>query len=446
MNRILAALGAAFFFCAPASAAVLGEQRVAILNVNFSDDMSQPWTPQASQDLVNVTVNAFYAENSRDQMSFNATAFGWWTMDLSAIGCNLEQIRTQALAQAALHGVDLTPYRDIILAHPPACGTGTVSTTDQNPGYVWYGGTQLLWYNIAHELAHTFGLSHAWAIRCPGAPLAADTMTCAYWDYGWYGDIMGAGWFGDMNVISRQMLGWVTAQEITASGTYRVYPAEQGLLDPIALRMRRNADQWLYIERRQPLGYDAPMTGYGTNFPDGVILGIGGLNIVRPSPSGLDGNGFQIDMRPDTATRTDSGLVPGQCFTDPQSGISVSVVQIFAGGAADVAVSFGFAGCAAPPPPPPPSNNPPVAVGDSASVKAGQSVTIPVLANDYDPDGDPLTVTGVTQGSKGSVTYTAASVIYSARAGVRGGDSFTYTISDGRGGTASASVAIRIWR
>ena len=92
-----------------------------------------------------------------------------------------------------------------------------------------------------------------------------------------------------------------------------------------------------------------------------------------------------------------------------------------------------------------PTNRPPEAVDDAAATTAGQPVTIPVLANDSDPDGDPLTVTGVTQPANGSVQVNPnQSVTYTPFAGFTGTDTFTYTISDGRGGTATASVTVTV--
>ncbi len=96
--------------------------------------------------------------------------------------------------------------------------------------------------------------------------------------------------------------------------------------------------------------------------------------------------------------------------------------------------------------PPSPANQQPVANPDSATVIAGQSVTINVLANDSDPDYDPLTVTAIgTKPSAGTATVNADSTItYTANPGQTGSDYFTYTISDGRGGTATAGVTITI--
>jgi hypothetical protein len=56
-------------------------------------------------------------------------------------------------------------------------------------------------------------------------------------------------------------------------------------------------------------------------------------------------------------------------------------------------------------------------------------VTISVLANDSDPDGNPLTFTAATQGAHGTVTFTITSVTYTPVSTYSGTDSFTYTIT-----------------
>lgn len=87
-------------------------------------------------------------------------------------------------------------------------------------------------------------------------------------------------------------------------------------------------------------------------------------------------------------------------------------------------------------------NRAPFARDDAASTAAGMAVAIAVLANDVDPDGDPLAVVAVTQPAGGSVAFTAGGVTYTPAAGFAGSDRFGYTISDGRGGSASASVDV----
>ena len=92
----------------------------------------------------------------------------------------------------------------------------------------------------------------------------------------------------------------------------------------------------------------------------------------------------------------------------------------------------------------PPPNRPPVAVNDAATTTSGQPVTVNVIANDSDPDGDPLTVQSVTAPLLGTATIVGNQVVYTPAAGVLGTDTFNYTINDGRGGTASATVTITI--
>jgi RHS repeat-associated protein len=90
------------------------------------------------------------------------------------------------------------------------------------------------------------------------------------------------------------------------------------------------------------------------------------------------------------------------------------------------------------------ANRPPEAVDDSASTTKDTPASIAVLTNDTDPDHDPLTVTGITQGSNGTVTFTAQTVTYTPSAGFLGTDTFTYTISDGKGENATATVSIEV--
>jgi hypothetical protein len=93
-------------------------------------------------------------------------------------------------------------------------------------------------------------------------------------------------------------------------------------------------------------------------------------------------------------------------------------------------------------------NRPPVPVTDSAGVSLAQMLTIPalkLLANDSDPDGDPLTVTAVTSPSTMGATVSLASGMVTYNAPVSGtSDSFTYTVSDGRGGSALGTVNVTL--
>ena len=69
-----------------------------------------------------------------------------------------------------------------------------------------------------------------------------------------------------------------------------------------------------------------------------------------------------------------------------------------------------------------------------------------LLANDTDPYGLPLSITGVSNPSNGTVTYNPSTqtVNFTPDPGYTGTAGFTYTITDGLGDTASANVALTV--
>jgi len=83
----------------------------------------------------------------------------------------------------------------------------------------------------------------------------------------------------------------------------------------------------------------------------------------------------------------------------------------------------------------------PLAPGASVEVERDRSVDIPLPMSD--PDGDPLTIVSFTQGGLGTVRVAGSVATYTA-ASATGADSFTYTVSDGRGGLALGTVAVTV--
>lgn len=87
-------------------------------------------------------------------------------------------------------------------------------------------------------------------------------------------------------------------------------------------------------------------------------------------------------------------------------------------------------------------NTAPMAKDDSAIARGQSSVAIPVLANDTDPDGDPLTISAVDAPSVGTARIEGDRVVYTPPKYWLRNVSFHYTVSDGRGGTARAKVTV----
>ena len=92
---------------------------------------------------------------------------------------------------------------------------------------------------------------------------------------------------------------------------------------------------------------------------------------------------------------------------------------------------------------PTPTNQVPEANDDTAMTTAGTAVTVDVLANDSDPDGDSLSIIGATDGENGVTTIEGTSIKYQPDDAFDGTDEFTYTISDGTL-TASATVVVTV--
>jgi hypothetical protein len=94
-------------------------------------------------------------------------------------------------------------------------------------------------------------------------------------------------------------------------------------------------------------------------------------------------------------------------------------------------------------------NDPPDAGDDTAVVDENSGANeIDVLRNDTDePDtGETLSIQSVNQGSNGAVAITGdgSLVTYTPFANFSGNDSFTYTVADGNGGTATGTVHVTV--
>lgn len=92
-------------------------------------------------------------------------------------------------------------------------------------------------------------------------------------------------------------------------------------------------------------------------------------------------------------------------------------------------------------------NHNPVANADTYDAVMGQELdvaTSSLTMNDTDPDGDPLTVTAVSNAVGGTVSLGSGTVAFTGDTCGEGAGGFDYTISDGFGGSAQAHVTINL--
>lgn len=86
-------------------------------------------------------------------------------------------------------------------------------------------------------------------------------------------------------------------------------------------------------------------------------------------------------------------------------------------------------------------NRPPVARDDRYLVRYEGDNVLSVLDNDTDPDGDALTIVSFTQPALGVVKQSGNNLVYTG-AGKFSTQTITYTVSDGHGGTSTATVLL----
>jgi Ca2+-binding RTX toxin-like protein len=88
-------------------------------------------------------------------------------------------------------------------------------------------------------------------------------------------------------------------------------------------------------------------------------------------------------------------------------------------------------------------NLPPDARDDEFEIDEDTTIEFFPLTNDSDPDGDTLTITGVTT-TNGTVSTNGTSVTFTPAPDYNGPATLTYTVSDGRGGTDQADIYVTV--
>ena len=171
-----------------------------------------------------------------------------------------------------------------------------------------------------------------------------------------------------------------------------------------------------------------------------VTLDGSGTGTVTSGPPGIDcGSTCSTQFDEGTEVKLTAAADFGSVFTG-WTGACVGTGPCTVTLAADTSVTATFdAGS--------PDNHAPYAVDDLGSAR-GAATTIPVLTNDTDVDGDDLTVIAGTQPDFGSVDCAGSGCTYAPPTDYTGTyprrTSFSYTVGDGRGGTATATVRVTV--
>ncbi len=88
------------------------------------------------------------------------------------------------------------------------------------------------------------------------------------------------------------------------------------------------------------------------------------------------------------------------------------------------------------------TNQAPVARADVARTGSGLQMSLNVVGNDFDPDGDSLSLVGVSNPAHGDAFISGNSVYYTPDTGFSGVETIGYTIRDGHGLTATGTLSV----
>lgn len=155
-------------------------------------------------------------------------------------------------------------------------------------------------------------------------------------------------------------------------------------------------------------------------------------------------NGSCTDPENDLASCAWSAPLPGVTFANPNSlnttatvaassGLNILLTAVDGDGNQQVAILTVQV------------NRAPDALNDTATTSLNTPVTIAVLVNDTDADGDTIFIDSVTQPANGTaVTNPNGTVTYTPNTGFSGSNSFTYTVRDFTGGMDTATVTVTV--
>lgn len=281
------------------SSPVIGDQHPLVILANFSDCVSgsptnpcftSPTTGEVSSimfDSPNGTngVNSYYYENSYHQITISGTVTPWLkvasiTQSQAQSACSSYGdlpygFANEAVTAAQTNGINIGQFSEVLVV--PAlnnCGNWaghTRNITWQPPvgSPVSFLGALILapYANhvlvLGHELGHNFGLGETGFLNCGSNSLTPPTAgdSCGVYNYGDVSTIMSATTLGQFTASQKDFVGWLTPSTLAVAGfetrTYNLEPIETTTGGLKAIKIPRGNGQYLYVEYRQPIGYDS---------------------------------------------------------------------------------------------------------------------------------------------------------------------------------------------
>lgn len=258
----------------------------------------------------NKSTNVFYGENSYGRETMAGEVFGPYQIEDPG-GCNTSLISQRAIAAMREKGHDETDFRQLMYQFPSAgCGFGGLASIGSPSAPArdsWYNGS----FGCVvrnQEIGHNYGMGHSRDYSgCP-ADDPISQSECEPNEYGDVHDPMGSG-CEHMNVVQKEYMNWLEGCNVvrtTSSGQFNLLPVERPCNGTQSLRFPAYDGRDYFLEYRTPVG--------GFDSYQGVLLHVAGETAGRPASYlvGVGNNGV---------------LVEGDSYTDPQNGVTFSIIS-----------------------------------------------------------------------------------------------------------------------
>ncbi len=345
----------------PPTPPTLGEQKVAVIMVDFTDSPAPPFDKEeAERRIFKSQINNFYREQSYGRVSLAGKTYGWFTLPRAggdANSCPLPTLGNGGeLDQFILDNFRPELYdRYVVLLNQPCFmgGQSTIGKRTFNIGghdvYISlaYIGASPIWNNprdpanqnfswtwfdyiVAHEFGHGLGLYHANGWDCGTQSLYALSGNCQQVEYGNHFDVMGWGIIANhFNAFYKERLGWLKPEEIlliNRPGRYKLNALEETGGPKIAKIKPLNSNNTpFYLEYRRGLGFDSFLNDQSVNSnQQGLLINL--ISGVGQNPTRL------LDLLPTNADwHPDSKLASvniGSVFSDIPRGVSIAPTAI----------------------------------------------------------------------------------------------------------------------